>query len=409
MKVRFETFGCRLNRAEALEMEAAFLARGWTLAERHLDADLIVVRGCSVTARAQAECARLVEHIRSKYPMKRVVVTGCVKDRRNEHWLRDLDAASAPVPRRTARAYLKVQDGCNSKCAFCIVPSFRGASASVAFDDALAKARRFLDAGYREIVVTGCNLAQYNSGGRRIADLVAALADLGGGSGEGAAPAAHRVRIGSVEPGHAATDLVDAMAERSNVCRFLHVAVQSGSNRVLTAMRRPYLVKDVDALVRKAASAMPGIGIGCDLMAGFPDETGNDHAATLALLQRLPFSNAHVFPFSERPGTLAASLPGAVPRMIRSARAHELADAARAKRNAYALRFKGREVEIVVEDERTLSGWTSEYLWCRAAGRDATAPTRRFAPSSEGAARRKSILRVRVKAVDGDALAGEPL
>ena len=176
MKVCLETFGCRLNRAEALEMEARFLARGWTRTERHDDADMIVVRGCSVTSRAQKDCERLVEHIRRKYPNKRLVVTGCLKDHRNEHWLRDL--SGDPVPTSTARAYLKVQDGCGASCAFCIVPQFRGRPRSVPFQDAIDKAKRFIDAGYHEIVVTGCNLSQYAADGKALPDLVDALAGV---------------------------------------------------------------------------------------------------------------------------------------------------------------------------------------------------------------------------------------
>ena len=142
MKVCFETFGCRLNRAEALEIEAAFLARGWTRTERHDDADMIIVRGCSVTARAQADCERLIAHIRNKYPFKRVVVTGCIKNHSNERWLKDLVTGQGPAPTRTARAYLKIQDGCSGQCSFCIVPTFRGKAKSVPFDDVVAGAKR---------------------------------------------------------------------------------------------------------------------------------------------------------------------------------------------------------------------------------------------------------------------------
>ncbi|MBQ6142853.1 MAG: radical SAM protein [Kiritimatiellae bacterium] len=399
MKVCFETFGCRLNRAEALEIEAAFLARGWTRTERHDDADMIIVRGCSVTARAQADCERLIAHIRNKYPFKRVVVTGCIKNHSNERWLKDLVTGQGPAPTRTARAYLKIQDGCSAQCSFCIVPTFRGKAKSVPLEEAVAGAKRFLDAGYHEIVLTGCSLSQYADGGHRLADVLAAIADIPGYS--------HRVRLGSVEPVAAAMDVVEAMAERENVCRFLHLPVQSGSGRMLTAMRRPYSVKDVDTLVKKAVSAMPEISIGCDMMSGFPGESDMDHLATMAMIKRLPFSNAHVFPYSERPGTPAASLDDSVPPSLRSERAHDIADAVAKKRADFAGHFRGRVVKIVVEDSGTLAGWTSEYLWCRLSR--AFAEARVNSLSGRTTFPRKSIVAMRVTEVKGYSLRGVPV
>ena len=385
MKVCFDTFGCRLNRAEALAQEAGFLARGWTATETHADADLVVVRGCSVTSRAQRDCEKLVEHLREKYPNKRVVVTGCMREKRNEALLRDLSLDE--IPTRTARAYLKVQDGCSGSCTFCIVPQFRGRSTSVAFDKALDTAKRFIDAGYREIVLTGCNLAMYRSDGRRIAELADAVASL---------DAACRVRVGSVEPTAPASDLVDAMAANSNICRYLHLPIQSGSNMVLSAMRRPYSVKTVETLVGKALEKMPLLAVGCDLMAGFPGESDLDMLATTTLFRRIPISRAHVFPYSERPGTAAAMLPGALPREIRHERAHELAELADAERSRYAKKMVGREVEIVVEDEESVAGWTGEYLWCRAQNEQ----TARFR------AKRRERVKMRVVKAEGHMLIG---
>lgn len=399
MKVRFETFGCRLNRAEALETEAAFLAAGWELTQHRSDADLIIVRGCSVTGRAQKECEALLAHLARKYPAKRVVATGCLAAKKNEYLLDPLRAAGAapaapegagrpPVPDRTARAWLKVQDGCDSRCAFCIVPQFRGNSVSEPFDKVVDKAKRFIDAGYGEIVVTGCNIAQYSSNGRFLGDLASALASLGG----------CRFRFGSVEPGRAAADLVRVMAENSNICRFLHLSVQSASNNMLAAMRRPYKNGDILALVADAIHAMPDIALGCDIIAGFPGETEGDHLSTRAMLERQPFSNVHVFPYSERPGTAALKLGNAVPRAVRSARARELAGIAAAMRKRYAARFKSKTVEIIVEDAAKTAGWTGEYLWCEAA--DASLKTGGARPS------RKALVAMKVMGVSGDKLKG---
>lgn len=400
MNICFETFGCRLNRAEALEDEARSLAKGHSIVDSHDKADLVVVRGCSVTARAQRDCELLVRHIREKYPAKRVFVTGCLPDAKKLDISRlsqpsQGGSAPDPVPMRTARAYLKVQDGCSCGCTFCIVPKFRGAPTSVPFGDVLGKARRFVDAGYREIVVTGCNLMLYSSEGRRLPDLVAALAAL--------SPEC-RVRLGSVEPGPVAVELVHAMSENANVCRFLHLSVQSGSDRILAAMRRPYHARDVDALTDEAARLMPLMGLGCDLIAGFPDETETDFGLTKGLLARHPFSNVHAFPYSERPGTLAAAMVRErVAPDVRSRRAHELADIGASSRRRAAKRFVGRVVEAVIERDSPLSGWTGEYFWL-----EANHPSGGSPEGPSGRSLRRQALKFAVRSAHGGVLYGEP-
>ena len=403
MKVCFETFGCRLNKAEALQMEADYLARGWQVTGNHADADLFVVRGCSVTARAQSDCEKLIAHLKHKYPLAQFRVCGCLNKSgalaaaigkalpvsRPLHKAESLlprsgEDAASPLPTRTARAYLKVQDGCAGKCTFCIVPKFRGASRSENFSAVIDRAKRFIDAGYHEIVVTGCNLSLYASQEKRLPDLVTALAELDSGC---------RIRLGSVEPGTCAIETVHAMTEHANVCRFLHLTAQSGSERILQAMRRPYSVRDIDRAVSTATKLLPKLGLGCDLMTGFPGESKLDHTATCGLLKRLPFNNAHVFPFSERPGTPAATFPDIVPKNLRSSRAHELSKLIQSKRKSFAKSFLGQTVEIVVEDEKSGQGWTSEYLTCK--------------PTS-GTYTRKSAVRVLITRIEGDILYGRP-
>ena len=359
MTVCFETFGCRLNKAESLQMEAEYLAKGWKTTSVHRDADLFVVRGCSVTRRAQEDCEKLIAHLKHRYPAKKVLVCGCLSQATRSAPRENPANDDVPVPTRTARAYLKVQDGCAGKCTFCIVPKFRGPSQSVDFVRVLDRAKRFVEAGYHEIVVTGCNLALYASQGKRLHDLLLALADIDSGC---------RIRLGSVEPGECLLDTVHAMAARPNVCRFLHLPIQSGSNRLLKAMRRPYQLRDVDELVKTATQLMPDLGLGCDLMVGFPDESDLDFAATVGLLKRHCFSNVHVFRYSKRPGTTAAGFPNQIAREIKSSRAHELKDLASAARRKFARSFVGKTVEVVVEDEKKGTGWTGEYLPCKIKG-----------------------------------------
>ena len=386
MKVRFETFGCRLNRAEALQREADFLAAGWERVDDFMDADLVVVRGCSVTSKAQTECERLIARIRHKRPDAKVLVEGCLHNKGDDDPLPPSDGSA--LPKRTARVFLKAQDGCSCHCSFCIVPQFRGEPQSTPFDDLLRRAERLRDeGGYGEIVLTGCNLSLYASGGKRLPDLVAALAALGG----------FRLRLGSIEPGAVAEETVAAAAESPNVCRSLHLAVQSASNAVLRAMRRPYGTQELESLLSRIGALLPDCGLGCDIMTGFPGETELDFRLSAAFVARHRFSNVHAFPFSRRPGTVAAALPRQCDHDTRSKRAHEIAAIARRIRADFATALRNREVEIVVEDEENVAGWTGEYLWC-------TVPT-----AKSGDFPRKSIRRVRVIAAESGKLTAAPI
>ena len=402
MKICFETFGCRLNRAEALQQEAEFTAAGWERTLSHEDADLIVVRGCSVTARAQRDCEKLIAHLREKYPQKRLVIEGCLEMRPTaaagmpgadlmppgapRHQLRD-GIQDLPVPTRTSRAYLKVQDGCSGRCAFCIVPKFRGRPVSVPFDEVLARAGKFVEAGYREIVVTGCNLSLYASAGRGLAELVAALA---------AVDPACRIRLGSIEPTANAGDVIHAVASSPNVCRHLHFAIQSGSNTILNLMRRPYHVHDLDRLLKMARALLPHAALGCDIITGFPGENELEFLATKGLLQRFAFSHIHAFPYSERPGTPAVMLGDVVPKNLRTKRAKLLSEMVAHQYSSFAKSFVGKTVEVIVEDEKHPGGWTGEYLWCSLAAADGETPD----------VKRKSRVRVNVTLAHHGLLAG---
>ena len=404
MKVCFETFGCRLNKAEALNMEALFLANGWTKTTGHFDADLIIVRGCSVTARAQRDTEKYIARLRAKYPAKRIFTAGCIPGRTPESMIENAMRSarhdgmfiSDAVPTSTARAFLKVQDGCNGKCSFCIVPKFRGTSISEDFDSVISRAKKFLDCGYTEIVVTGCNLSMYLSGGKRLSDLLAALADLPSGG--------HRIRLGSLEPGPAASDVIDVIADHDNICRFLHVPIQSASSKILAEMRRPYKLSDLHALIGRAAAKIPDISIGCDVITGFPSESDLDFAATCEFIKNNPFSNIHAFPYSERPGTLAEKITPVVPKTVRSERARILTSIVKDKRRSFARKFKNRKVGVVIENASTLSGWTSENLWC-----SVRSPNQPFAATKKinSTLARRSLVEMIVRDVEYDLLSAD--
>lgn len=355
MKICFDTFGCRLNRAESLEEQALYISQGHEIVKNHADSDIIILRGCSVTGRAQRDCERLISHIKKKYPLKKLVVQGCLpRNLLTRNPLPKTADGKAPLPTSTARAYLKIQDGCNSKCTYCTIPKFRGPSVSCDFEQTLDKAKRFIDLGYSEIVVTGCNVSQYNSNSVRLPQLLSSLAHLSPDC---------RIRLGSLEPSPCASETVDVISENDNICNFLHLSVQSGSNVILNAMGRKYSAADITKLCCKANEKMPLISIGADIICGFPGESEYDFAATRRLLADNPFTNVHAFPYSERPGTAAAIFSLQLPKEVRTSRARIISSEMEEKKKDYASKMKGRDVEVVIEDETKSSGWTAEYLW----------------------------------------------
>ncbi len=394
MTVAFKTFGCRLNQAETAQFEAAFAAAGVTRVPFGSPARIIVIHSCAVTQKAENEGLKLLRALRARWPGTCLVLSGCTVEACEAKRLRELGAdlvvphdqkdslvrlvlqqlrpgapafqtppaTALPPSRSTQRAALKIQDGCDFFCAYCIVPHTRGRPVSRPFDDCLSEALELIAAGFHEIVITGCNTACYADGPHDLPRLLAALAEL---------PGLGRLRLGSVEPGTVEREIIALMARSPKICRFLHLPIQSGDNGVLAAMRRRYTVGQITETVREALRLMPDLGLGADLICGFPGETPEAFERTLALVKELPFSKLHVFPYSERPGTPAASFPHPVPQAERRRRAQALIAQERTNRAAFAQRFLGRSVDVLVErfdKEGVAHGWSGEYLPCRVSG-----------------------------------------
>ncbi len=388
MTVAFKTFGCRLNRAETAQFEAGFGAAGFSRVPFGTPARVVVLHTCAITQAAENECLKLIRTLRKRSPDCCLVLVGCVVEAVSAETLRDLsidlvvprerkDALVALVLRHlgidaaplavvpsfsTQRASLKVQDGCDFFCSYCIVPHTRGRPYSRPFDDCLREAQSFVDAGFGEIVVTGCNLACYADGTRGLVDLLSALASL---------PGLGRLRLGSLEPGTVERDVTALMAETPKLCKFLHLPIQSGDNGVLTRMGRRYTVEDMTRTLLDSLTRMPQLGLGADMITGFPGESLEAFEHTRAFLEALPFSNLHVFPYSERPGTPAATFADAVPEQERKRRAAELMRLKDRKRTVFAQGFIGQTVEVLIEhfDAAGLAhGWTGEYLACKISG-----------------------------------------
>lgn len=386
--------GCRLNHAEAAKIAGALHALGWETRQSGAPpppgTEAYILHSCAVTGEAVREAVRRVRAAaRAGIPF--VAVSGCAASVEGDA-LRAAGAthvfsrlapppvppvegapqeeaiafaidngqrgdSAAPAVYSSVRAPVKIQDGCSFRCSYCIVPQARGAPRSRGLSDILRECEALTERGYREIVLTGVNAAFWRDGPNALPQLVRAVADL---------PGVLRVRLGSIEPG-THEDEIAAMAAgpHSKVCPFFHLPLQSGSDRILAAMRRHYDSAAFRAAVEAVVAKVPRAGLGTDVMTGFPGETDEDFALTMSLIDSLPLSNFHIFPYSERPGTAAAAMPGAVPVETRRERARTLAALGRRKRAAFAAEFVGKTVEVLVERvsrDGLAAGWTGEYL-----------------------------------------------
>lgn len=343
MKYSIVTFGCRVNQADSLRLEEELRARGGVeAAPAH--AELVIVNTCSVTASADQGARQTIRRIARENPSARIVATGCYATRRPDevsslpgvirlvpnddklHAVELLEAASeittaerfgggdgacgAPiepgVAGRTAFT-LRVQTGCDERCSYCIIPSTRGRGRSVPLDAVVGEVRRVADAGFKEVALTGVHLGSYGRDLRSpssLLDLLRALGEL---------PVDVTFRISSLEPMDCTPAIVDLVAESAG--RFaphFHLPLQHASDRMLALMQRPYTLDDYRRLVDRIADRLPHASIGSDLIVGFPGESGDDFEKNVKYLPRSPLSHLHVFPYSDRPDTVASELSGKV-------------------------------------------------------------------------------------------------
>jgi threonylcarbamoyladenosine tRNA methylthiotransferase MtaB len=351
------TLGCKLNQHDSARAEGALVAEGFEPVERPEDADLILLNTCTVTARADADARRLARRLRRLNPSARIVATGCYAEREPDaldrlgvldelvalrqrerlgEALTGRPAACSPEDapprlREPARALVRVQEGCDLRCSYCVIPRVRGPSRSVPADAVVAEVAALAERGVREIGLTGINTGAWGADlepRRRLADLLEALIDGTRGV---------RIRLNSVEPPKIDDALLDLIAShRDRIVPHLHVPLQSGSDPVLARMARPYRAARYREVIERAAARVPDLGLGADVMTGFPGETPEDHRRTRDLLASLPVTYLHVFSYSRRPGTRAAALGPPVPERTAGERTRELralgADKARAFR-----------------------------------------------------------------------------
>lgn len=397
------TLGCKVNAYDAQTLREALCARGYVEAASAAGASLIVVNTCAVTARAASESRALAAGLRRDHPRALVVAAGCAVRAVPDLFAGGGDLVAVPgildlaariasgtdipgsgmsgrpadpfpsdpgisdFPR--ARAVLKVQDGCSRRCSYCIVPRARGPSRSRPVDAVLGEARRLADAGFREIVVSGVNLGHYGRGlpgAPDFWDMVSAMDRALAVSHPGRV----RLRLSSLDPGMLGAKALDTLAACPNICPHLHVSLQSADAGVLAAMGRThYSARDIADFVAALGGVWPLSALGADLLTGFPGESEAAFRTTLDFCSGLPLTYAHVFPYSRRPGSRAAGLPGHLPAEVKKRRARELRELAALRKAAFAERVAGLPgVSFVAETREPAQGLCEYYLECRLAG-----------------------------------------
>ena len=450
-RVSFRTFGCRLNQYDTEALRTLLEASGRYETVRG-ETDVYVVNTCSVTARADASARKAVRRIHAENPAARIVVTGCYAQRAPEELsglpgvslvlgaadrgrvVEELAGTVRGEPARVAvspiaeartflevpitemrerrRAFVKVQEGCNESCSFCIVPQTRGVSRSRDPEAVLAQVRRLVDGGYPEIVVTGVHAGDYGldsdptaaapddsvavDGGRRYAgagtgarrplvDLLERILDV---------PGLERFRLSSIEPASVSDDLVSLMASEERFARHFHIPMQSANDDVLRRMRRRYTASGFRGLVERVAERVPDCGIGTDVICGFPGESDAAFQDTFDALVALPITYIHPFTYSPRPGSESAGWKDDVPSEVKKRRVGALKRLSRDKNRAFRERHLGTTAGVLPEGPDG-SGWTDNYIRVSLDG-----------AGSDGIGADAGVVSVELSALDGDGMRG---
>ncbi len=395
-RVAFSTIGCRLNQAETALLKDGFRRRGFTPVEYGQDTDVLVLNSCTVTEGAEVECRRLVRQTLRQSPSAFVAVTGCYAQTGldvlrqiegidlivgNQYKMQLPDMLSSvplqakqETPRvhhermdyenfslegvgdySTTRANLKIQDGCQFMCSFCLIPFARGRERSRLVDDAVREAEQLVQRGHRELVLTGVNIGQYQDQASGLLGLIERLEAIEG---------LERIRISSIEPTTIPNGLLDYMKTSRKLCRFLHVPLQSGDDTILQAMNRRYSIREYQEAMEGALHMIPDVCFGTDVMVGFPGEGQREFGNTVAFLQGLPFSYLHVFSYSPRPGTASTKMSDTVSSNDIKARSRILRELSCQKREFFHQKFLGHELSVLFEEEAdgVWPGLTDHYL-----------------------------------------------
>jgi threonylcarbamoyladenosine tRNA methylthiotransferase MtaB len=399
-------FGCRASQSEGAAVEQQLLDASATPSDSAFHSDVVVVNTCTVTEEADREARQLIRRIAKRNPEARIVVTGCYAQRApeelalmpgvshvvgNSHkpmlgeltlklletnsestrvsgraeifcsdiFLEDeLKPESHPGSGGRTRAVVKVQDGCNANCSFCIIPSVRGRSRSLSPTDVIREISILVERGYKEVVLSGIHLGSYGRDLTPKTSLVELVDEV-----LESVPELQRLRLSSIEPLEVNSEIIERVARHSRIAHHFHIPLQSGSARVLRAMRRPYSPQYYADLLQGIRSSIDDASIGADVMVGFPGETDAEFSETFRLIEDSPLTYLHVFPYSSRPGTVAAELNDQVPAHVASFRAKALRQLIARKHAAFVAGMVGKIVDVLVLQRG--EGLTSNFLKVR--------------------------------------------
>ncbi len=409
MKIAFYTLGCKVNHYETQAMEELFRKAGYEIVPFEETADIYVVNTCTVTQISDKKSRQMLSRAHTKNPDALIAAVGCYAETAREtvsalegvslvlgtegrkdivtlceralkgqgaealyptpFQRRAFEELSATHDSRT-RAVLKIQDGCNSFCTYCAIPFARGALRSRTMESCRKELESLAKAGYREVVLTGIQLSAYGADLDEKVDLcdVIRLAD----SIEGI----DRVRLGSLEPRTVDERFLETVKACPSLCRQFHLSLQSGSDTVLQRMNRRYSTEEYRKAVRLLRESFDDVAITTDIIAGFVGETEQEYAETVSFVREIGFARIHVFPYSKRNGTKAASMPGHLQRSVKEARAKELIAVGKKLEQAFVQAQIGKTVQVLMEDDGT--GYTGNYVRVRCKGEPGTMQTVRL-------------------------------
>ncbi|MBA4252005.1 MAG: tRNA (N(6)-L-threonylcarbamoyladenosine(37)-C(2))-methylthiotransferase MtaB [Chlorobiaceae bacterium] len=396
-KVCLYTLGCKLNFSETSTIGKQFQSNGFSVVDIDDSADVYVINTCTVTENAEKECRQIIRRALRKNPKAFIVVTGCYAQLRPEEisFIDGVDlvlgsnekfnlfdhaknfekselacisvsptdqldyfgfASSTDSDSRT-RAYLKIQDGCDYKCTFCTIPLARGKSRSMNPDDVIKEFVSLVKQNYKEIILTGVNVGDYGKAHNlNLHSLLTRMIQVEGD---------FRIRISSIEPNLLTDEILELTASSEKMCKHFHIPLQSGSAKILKLMQRRYTLDDYSQLITRAKNIFPELGIGVDVIVGFPGEGEEEFLETYNFLSALPISYLHVFTYSERPDTKAISMPNEVDVYERKKRNKLLRLLSEQKKNDFYLSQVGKHLKVIFETENDLGkmkGYSSNYI-----------------------------------------------
>lgn len=396
-KVAFYTLGCKLNFSETSTIGDQFLKKGFDIVDYKDTADVYVINTCSVTENTERECRQIVRRALRNNPEAFIAVVGCYAQLRpgeiaeiegvdavfgtNEKFkihsllenfekrelscvfvepskdANDFFLASSTEADTRTRAFLKIQDGCDYTCTYCTIPLARGGSRGLNPENISGSFKKLLDEGYKEIILTGVNVGDYGKNFDR--DLYSVLNELVKIEGE------FRIRVSSIEPNLLTDDILDLTASSDKMSKHFHIPLQSGSRKILKLMQRRYKAEDFRNLIFKASEKISKLGIGIDVIVGFPGETDEDFMETYNFIKELPVSYLHVFTYSERPDTKAVQMEGRIDIPLRKKRNNMLRSLSDKKKNEFYRKMIGTEQIVLFEEENHegfMRGFASNYV-----------------------------------------------